>query len=89
MSRTTLISLLLITSFMLLLVGAAFAASPAAGLTAPPAQDGGRPLGRQDWVAHIPLACIAATVVVVVDAAFIARIIANRGKSRRARAAGR
>ena len=41
----------------------------------------GDKIRREDWVAHLPLACVSVVVVMVVNSVFLGKIILNRRQS--------
>ena len=52
-----------------------------AGGGAPAAANTGRPITRQDWIAHVPLFCAMTLLVIVVDALFIGKLLYDRRKN--------
>lgn len=60
------------------------ATPPPAGGATPAAANTGRPITRQDWVAHVPLFCAMTLLVLVVDGLFIGKLLYDRRKNQAA-----
>ena len=59
-----------------------------AGGGAPAAANTGRPINRQDWIAHVPLFCAMTLLVLVVDGLFIGKLLLNRRRDQTAASVG-
>ncbi len=99
-ARRTMVVLLLLGSILLASVGAAQIApsaavgqgpTPRVSPTAAPATSSPiqapapRKITRDDWVHRIPLVIAAALFIIALDGAFVAKILADRVRERRAR----